>query len=273
MEQALYERIREAAFQIRKSAIMTVVNKGEGHIGPALSCADILATVYFGIKKPGDRFILSAGHKCLALYATLVHTGQVDAHVLDTYNDLFSPIPGHPDMHKLQGVDFSTGSLGHGLGIACGFAMAAKRRGESHKCYVLMGDGEHAEGTVWESAALAAHHKLDQIVALVDCNHLQLSGKTSDVMNMSNLAERYQAFGWNTNTVDGHNVQELYHAICAAPYTEGKPSVIICNTIKGKGLTFAEDNFRYHHWNPGQAEKEEAIRILQEQAEKEGWKA
>lgn len=272
MEQELLETIRQNAFQIRKSAIMAVVKKGEGHIGPALSCADIIATVYWGTKKEGDRFILSAGHKCLALYAALVHTGQADVQVLDTYNDLLSPLPGHPDMHKLAGVDFSTGSLGHGLGVACGFAMAAKRRKSGEKCYVLMGDGEQAEGTVWESAALAAHHKLDSIIAFVDCNHLQLSGKTEDVMDMRDLPEKYTAFGWHAVTVDGHDVQAIYQAICTAPYETGKPTVLICNTVKGKGLTFAENNFRYHHWNPDQAEKDAAVRILEETAEKEGWK-
>lgn len=272
MEQTLYEKIRENAFYMRRSAIMTVVNHGEGHIGPALSCIDILATVFFGVKRDGDRFLLSAGHKCLALYSALVHTGQVDAEVMNTYNKLYSPMPGHPDMYKLPAVDFSTGSLGHGLGVACGFAMAAKRRGETHRCFVLMGDGEQAEGTVWESAALAAHHKLDNIIAFVDRNGLQLSGKTGKVMQMGDLAERYRALGWTAVTVDGHNIAEIYEAISSAPAETGKPTAVICNTVKGKGLPFAEDNYRYHYWNPGQEEKDIAIRVLREEAEKEGWK-
>lgn len=271
MERALYEKIRKEAFNIRKNIIMTVVNNGEGHAGPALSCADILATIYFAVKKQQDKFILSAGHKCLALYGTLVQFGTIDMSVLDTYNKLGSPIPGHPDMYKLPGVDFSTGSLGHGLGVACGFAKAAKLAGTDRRCFVVMGDGEQAEGTVWEAAALAAHHKLDNIIAFVDRNHLQVSGQTTDVMSMESLEEKYQAFGWNAVAVNGHDIAQLYDAICQLPCSEGKPTVFICDTVKGKGLPFAENNARYHHWDPDENEKKEAVRALQAQAEKEGW--
>lgn len=271
MNKELYEKIRKEAFYIRKNVIMTVVNNGEGHAGPSLSCADILATIYFGTKRPQDKFLLSAGHKCLALYGTLVQAGIIDKSVLDTYNKLKSPIPGHPDMNKLPGVDFSTGSLGHGLGLACGFAKAAKMNKEDARCYVVMGDGEQPEGSVWEAAALAAHHKLDNIIAFIDNNHLQVSGRVEDVMNMEDLAEKYRAFGWTVKRISGHDIEALYDGINAAPYEEGKPTVFICECTKGKGLPFAENDYHYHHWDPDDAEKAAAVQAIKEQAEKEGW--
>ncbi len=270
MDSGQYQKVKEAAFRIRSHIITTIVNNGEGHGGPALSCADIVAVLFFACMKKNDRFLLSAGHKCLALYGALVENGTVDRSVLDTYNRLYSPVPGHPDMNKLPGVDFSTGSLGPGLGIACGFAKAAKLRGTDDRVYVLMGDGEQTEGSVWESAALAAHHGLGNIVAFVDRNGLQVSGSTGDVLNMEDLAEKYRSFGWDAACVDGHDIEALCDAVSGAGQS-GRPTVFICDCVKGKGLPFAEGNYHYHHWDPDQAEKDAAMEALRSQAQEEGW--
>jgi len=265
------ELLEKEAFQIRRHVVNTIVNNGEGHGGPALSCADILSVLYFGVmnvdpKNPKwedrDRFLLSAGHKCLGLYGALVEKGFVPEDVLNTYNKLGTPVPGHPDMKKLKGVDFSTGSLGHGLPLGNGMALAAKLDGKSYKVYVLMGDGEQGEGSVWEAAAFASHKKLDNLVAILDRNGLQINGTTKQVLNTCDLADRYKAFGWSVKVVDGHDVKSLYETLSAAPFEPGKPSMVVANTIKGKGLSFAENNYKYHHWHPGKEEAEQALNEL-----------
>lgn len=266
-----YEQLEESAFNIRKHIIQTIINYGEGHGGPALSCADIMAVLYKGVMKydiedpcseESDKFIMSAGHKCLALYGALVESGIVNAEVLSTYNSLGSPIPGHPDMKKLKGVHFSTGSLGHGLSIGLGMAKAVKLKEGKQKIYVLMGDGEQGEGSIWEAAAYASHNKLDNIVAIIDRNGLQINGTTEEVLSTSSLEERYRAFGWAVKTVDGHSIKDLYEVMSSAPFEKGKPSMIIANTIKGKGLSFAENNGKYHHWHPDEKEAIQAIEDL-----------
>ncbi|MDD4570849.1 MAG: transketolase [Tepidanaerobacteraceae bacterium] len=253
--------LRKKAFNIRKHIITTVVNNGEGHAGPALSCADILSVLYMGIMGEDDRFILSAGHKCLALYGALVEKGVVDRSVLDTYNQLGSPVPGHPDMTKLPGVEFSTGSLGHGLPLGCGLALAAKMQNKNYKTYVLMGDGEQGEGSNWEAAAFAAQKKLDNLVAIIDENGLQINGTTKEILKPTSYEARYGSFGWAVKVVNGHSVEEIYETLSSAPFEAGRPSLIVAKTIKGKGLSFAENNVNYHHWNP---DKEEADKALAE---------
>lgn len=247
------------ANRIRSRIITTVLDYGDGHAGPSLSCTDILSVLYNGVmnideknpKSPDrDYFILSAGHKCLALYATLIERGYEDESVMQTYNRLDTKVPGHPDEQKFRGVDFSTGSLGHGLPLACGVATAMKLKNRMNRVFVLMGDGEHGEGSVWESASFASHHKLDNIIAIVDRNHLQINGTTEQIQSIEPLKERYKAFGWSVKTVDGNNIEELYEALYSLPFKKNKPSLIIANTIKGKGLSFAENNVDYHHWNP-----------------------
>jgi transketolase len=252
-------KMKISANRIRSRVITTVLDNGDGHAGPSLSCADILSVLYNGAmnidcKDPKsqdrDYFILSAGHKCLALYAALIESGFEDESVMKTYNQLDTKVPGHPDEGKFRGVDFSTGSLGHGLPLACGVAMAMKLRHKINRVFVLMGDGEHGEGSIWESASFASHHKLDNIIAIIDRNHLQINGSTEQIQRIEPLKERYEAFGWSIKTVDGNNIDELYPALYQVPFETGKPSLIIANTIKGKGLSFAENNVDYHHWNP-----------------------
>jgi transketolase len=195
-----------------------------------------------------DRFVLSAGHKCLALYAALAEKGFFDAGVLDTYGALGSKLPGHPDMHKLPGVETNTGALGHGLSIAGGMALGLKMDRLDSKVYVIMGDGELAEGSNWEAAAAASHHKLDNLLVFVDRNTLQISGRTVDVMKYEPLGDRWSAFGWSVREINGHDVRQILETASAIPFEKGKPSLVIANTVKSKGLSFAEDKASYHYW-------------------------
>lgn len=265
--------LEQKAYKIRCHIINTVVNNGEGHAGPALSCTDILTVLFMKVmnldptnpKWPDrDRFLLSGGHKCLALYGALVEKGYLQAEILNSYNKLGTLVPGHPDMKKIAGIDFGTGSLGHGLSLGCGMALSAKLKGASNKVYVLMGDGEQGEGSVWEAASFAAHKQLDNLIAVLDRNGLQINGPTKVVANTSPLEDRYRAFGWMVKIIDGHSMKEIYEALTAAPLETGKPTMIIANTIKSKGMSFAEGNYKYHHWNPGREEAEKALHELAE---------
>ncbi|MEI7667491.1 MAG: transketolase, partial [Erysipelotrichaceae bacterium] len=184
------------------------------------------------------------------LYSALIEKGFEDESILDTYNQLDSKVPGHPDEQKFRGIDFSTGSLGHGLGLACGVAIAKKLKKQDNRVFVLMGDGEHGEGSVWESASVASQHKLDNIIAIVDRNKLQINGSTEQIQSLEPLKQRYEAFGWSVKEVDGNNVEELDYWLSKVPFETNKPSLIIAKTVKGKGLSFAENNAEYHHWNP-----------------------
>jgi transketolase len=252
-------KMKISANRIRSRIITTVLDYGDGHAGPSLSCTDILSVLYNGAmnidpldpKSPDrDYFILSAGHKCLALYAALIDRGYEDESILKTYNRLDTKVPGHPDEQKFRGVDFSSGSLGHGLPLGSGVALSMKLKRKINRVFVLMGDGEHGEGSVWESASFASHHKLDNLIAIVDRNHLQINGTTEQIQSIEPLKERYEAFGWSVRTVNGNDIEELYEVLYSVPFEKNKPSLIIANTIKGKGLSFAENNVDYHHWNP-----------------------
>ena len=265
--------LEKGAHNIRKHVVNTIVNNGEGHGGPALSCADILSVLYLGIMninpenpaaQDNDKFLLSAGHKCLGLYGALVEKGIIDVKVLDTYNKLGSPVPGHPDATKLAGVDFSTGSLGHGLPVGCGLAKAAKMKNMSYKTFVLMGDGEQGEGSNWEAAAFAAHNRLDNLIGIIDENGLQINGRTHEICKPTSFEDRYKAFGWSIKSVDGHDVEELFKVLSSVPFEKGKPSMIVAKTKKGKGLSFSEDNIKYHHWHPDENEAKQALAEIAE---------
>lgn len=263
--------LERGAYNIRSRIVKTIASNGEGHAGGALSCADILSVLYLGIMNvqpddpdEGDKFLLSAGHKCLALYGALMEAGIAPEKLLATYNRLGSPLPCHPDASKLRGVEFSTGSLGHGLPLGCGYAKAAKIRGLSYKTYVLMGDGEQGEGTNWEAAAFAAFNGLDNLVAVIDENGLQINGRTQQICKPTPFEDRYGAFGWSVKTVDGNDVEQVYGALAAAPFEPGKPSMIVAKTVKGKGLSFMEDNLKFHHWNPSPEEGAAAVKEIEE---------
>ena len=245
---------------------------GAGHIGGALSCTDMLTALYFKILRVDpqnptwperDRFVLSAGHKCLALYGTLAERGFFDTAVLDTYGALCTKLGGHPDMHKLPGVESNTGALGHGLSIAGGMALGLKMDGLDSKVYVILGDGELAEGSNWEAAAAASHHKLDNLVAFVDRNKFQHGGRTVDFMSYEPLDKRWEAFGWAVRVIDGNDLQQIYGNVTETPFEKGRPSMIIADTIKSKGLPFMEDKASFHYWKVTDEEMKIAEQALQ----------
>lgn len=265
--------LKKNAFNIRKNILRMIKADKAGHVGGALSAVEIMTALYFQImkvdpKNPGweqrDRFVLSAGHKCLALYSTLAEKGFFDKSLLDTYGSLKSIFPGHPDMHKVSGVESNTGALGHGLSIGGGMAMGLRMSGIEARVYVVLGDGELAEGSNWEAAAAASHHRLDNLLAIVDRNGLQIGGRTADVMSYEPLDERWRSFGWSVREVDGHNLISLVETMSAIPFEEGKPSLIIANTVKSKGFSFAENKANYHYWKATAEEIEQAEKELAE---------
>jgi transketolase len=264
-------KLEYTALNIRRD-ILRLIRAGEaGHVGGALSSVEILTALYFNLLRidPGnpnwplrDRFVLSAGHKCLVLYAALAERGFFDKSVLDTYGALDSRIPGHPNMHKLPGVETNTGALGHGLSIAGGMALGLRLDKSPAKVYVLMGDGELAEGSNWEAASAASMHKLENLIVFVDRNKLQISGPTIQVMSYEPLDERWRSFGWGVRIIDGHDLKSIISTVKQAPFEQGKPSVIIADTLKSKGLSFAEGKVSYHYWKAKPEELEQAERDM-----------
>lgn len=260
-------KLEFTALSIRRS-ILRLIRAGEaGHVGGALSSVEIVTALYFNLLNvdPGnpkwpqrDRFVLSAGHKCLVLYSALAERGFFDKSVLDTYGALDSRIPGHPNMHKLPGVETNTGALGHGLSIAGGMALGLRLDKSPARVYVLMGDGELAEGSSWEAAAAASMHKLDNLVVFVDRNRLQISGPTIEVMSYEPLDERWRSFGWSVRTINGHDINSIINNVKETPFEKGKPSIIIADTIKSKGLSFAEGKLSYHYWKATPEEMKQA---------------
>ncbi len=260
-------KLEYTALNIRRNILRLIRAGDAGHVGGALSSVEIVTALYFNLLNidPGnpkwpqrDRFVLSAGHKCLVLYAALAERGFFDASILDTYGDLDSPIPGHPNMHKLPGVETNTGALGHGLSIAGGMALGLRLDKSLAKVYVLMGDGELAEGSNWEAASAASMHKLENLIVFVDRNKLQISGPTIAVMNYEPLDERWRSFGWGVRVIDGHDLETIINNVKQAPFEKNKPSVIIADTIKSKGLSFAEGKVSYHYWKAKPEEMERA---------------
>lgn len=239
-----------SAAKSRRNVLRMVEASHHGHLGGAMSCLDIVTALYFYKMKirpddpkwaDRDRFLLSAGHKCMVQYAVLAERGYFDKAVLDTYGALKTKIPGHPDMYKLPGVEANTGALGHGLSIATGMALALRADGKDAKVYVVMGDGELAEGSNWEAAAAAAHYGLDNLVVFVDFNGLQISGKVQDIMDFTPISDHFAAFGWAVRDIDGNNMEEVVRTLDALPLEKGKPSLIVAHTVKSKGISFAEN--------------------------------
>lgn len=265
-------QLKKTTLNVRKKIIRMIAAGKSGHVGGAMSSAEIVTALYFKLmnvdpKNPSwekrDRFVLSAGHKCLVLYATLAEKGYFDEAILDTYGQLKSKLPGHPDMHKLPGVETNTGALGHGLSIAGGMALGLKMDTLDSKVYVLLGDGEIEEGSNWEAAAACSHYLLDNILAFVDRNFLQISGRTAEVMNFEPLSERWKSFGWSVREVDGHDISQIATNALEIPFEVGKPSVILANTVKSKGLSFAEDKAGYHFWKVTPEEMQIAVQDLE----------
>jgi transketolase len=241
---------------------------GSSHIGSAFSIADILAVLYGGVLNvdPGnparpdrDRFILSKGHAAAALYATLAERQFFPLDWLETYCRDGSPLMGHISHAGVPGVEVSTGALGHGLGIACGVALASLGQANPYRVFALLSDGECDEGSTWEAALFAAHHRLDGLIAIIDYNKIQSLGRVEDVLNLEPLADKWRAFGWSVRTVDGHNVDDLEDVLNAVPLAAGSPTCIIAHTIKGKGVSFMEDKLLWHYRSPNEDELRRAL--------------
>ena len=254
------------SLRYRRSILRWIKHAGAGHTGGSLSCTDILNVLYNRIlhvtpataKDPArDRYIQSKGHCVEALYVVLADRGFFPESDLETLCGYQSHYVGHPT-RKVAGVEQNTGALGHGLPIAIGCALAAKMDNSGFRAFTLLGDGELAEGSNWEAALAASHYDIDNLTAIIDCNTLQITGRTSDVMNHEPLAEKWAAFGWAVRTVDGHNFAELTAAL-EKPLEPGKPSVVIARTTKGKGVSFMEDVGKWHHGVPSDDEYTRAL--------------
>jgi transketolase len=251
-----FAEIALTAARMRTDIVEMIAEAGSGHPGGSLSAADIVATLYFGVMRHDpqqpdwndrDRFVLSKGHAGPVLYAALAEAGYFGRDHLVTLRRLGSILQGHPDSNKTPGVEVSTGSLGQGLSIANGIALGLRMDGESEqRVFCLLGDGELQEGQVWEAAMFAAHHRLDNIIAVVDHNGLQIDGACSDVMDLGEVASKFAAFGWNVVTVDGHDIEALHRELTAARTACGIPTVLVCRTVKGKGVSFMENNADWH---------------------------
>ena len=266
-----YAELAEKARRIRINALKAIHAAKSGHPGGSLSSADILATLYFGElniepKNPKmadrDKFVLSKGHAVPALYAALGERGFYEVSEMMTLRQVGSKFQGHPNMSKVPGIEMSTGSLGQGFSAAVGMAIAGKIDKNPGRVYVLTGDGELQEGIVWEAAMQAAHRKLDNLVAIVDLNGLQIDGKVSDVKCVCPVDEKFRSFGWNVINVDGHNFEELTTAFKEAKSSKGVPTAIIAHTHKGKGVSFMEDNAGWHGKAPSDEELAAAIEEL-----------
>jgi len=259
--------LRKAASEVRLHALEMVHHAGVGHPGGDLSAADILVTLYLEVMRTDptnpawaerDRFIMSKGHCSGSLYATLAQAGFLEVEALKTYMDPLSKLNGHPDRNSVPGVEANTGPLGHGLPIATGAALAAKIRGESWRTFVLTGDGELQEGSNWEAAMTAAQYELDNLTLIVDRNRIQQGDFTENTIKLDPLAEKWAAFGWAVEEVNGHDYRALLDVFARVPIVPGKPTCVIASTIKGCGVSFMENKPEWHHGIPTAEELEAA---------------
>lgn len=262
-------QLARKSLQYRRDTLRYIKNAGAGHTGGSLSCLDILNVLYNRILRVSpdtftspdrDRYIQSKGHSVEALFVVLADRGFYDAEKIETLCGYKSHFVGHPT-RKVPGVEQNTGALGHGLSICTGMALGGKMDAAEFRVFTLLGDGELAEGSNWEAAMAAAHYKLDNLTAIIDCNTLQITGRTRDVMNSEPLAQKFEAFGWSVCEADGHDLAALTDSL-AEPLEQGKPSAIIAHTIKGKGVSFMEDVGKWHHGVPSDEEYELAISEL-----------
>jgi transketolase len=264
--------LKETAKKLRRDVVNMITTAGSGHPGGSLSAADIVTALYFKIlhHNPAnpqwpdrDRFILSKGHAAPILYAALAETGYFPVAELSTLRRLDSRLQGHADSNFTPGVEMSAGSLGMGLSFAIGVALAARLDSKNYRTYVLISDGECEEGQTWEAALSASHFKIDNLTTIVDYNGIQLSGRTCDIMNLEPFIQKWQAFGWHTIDIDGHDLNQILSACQEAEKMKSKPSVIIARTIKGKGVSFMENNVAFHGKAPTREEAERALMELE----------
>jgi len=252
--------------------VLNMTHRGRAsHVGTSLSMADLLAVLYGGVLRVDpalpnwperDRFILSKGHGCAALYAVLAERGFFPFEWLDTFYQNGSRLVGHATHTYVPGVEVSTGSLGHGLSIACGMALAAKRDGKPYRVFALLSDGECDEGSTWEPILFASHHRLDNLIAIVDYNKIQSLGRVEEVINLEPFADKWRSFGWAVREIDGHDILEIEDALTHVPFEAGRPSCVIAHTVKGKGVSFMEDKLLWHYRSPQGEEYEAALAEL-----------
>ncbi len=265
--------LERKALEIRKQLLNIIYAAGGGHTGGSLSSVDILVSLFFHAMRYNpanpedparDRFILSKGHSVEGFYCVLANAGFFPVEELATYGRFGSRLYGHPTM-KVPGVEVPTGALGHGLSVGVGMAIAGKRDNAAYRVFVLMGDGEQAEGSVWEAAMAASHYKLDNLIGIIDYNKLQISGNVDTVMRISSLRDRWESFGWRIEEVDGNDITQLTDLFDRVSPDSGRPTLVIANTVKGKGVSFMENNASWHHHVPTEEELKQALAELDAQ--------
>jgi len=263
--------LSQKAKEIRKSVFKTICNGGGGHLTGSLSIVEILTVLYNSIlridpkklKDPNrDRFILSKGHAGVSLYAVLADKGFFDKKHLDTYGKKGTILGGHPDMYKVPGVEASTGALGHGFPFGVGIALAGKKDKKDYRVFVVVGDGECQEGSIWEAALFAAQFKLDNLTVILDYNKLQAMDRLDTIIGLNPLAEKWKSFGWEVKEVDGHDMNALHKLFTSVPFSPGKPNLILAHTIKGKGVSFMENVPIWHYRLPNAEEMKKACEEL-----------
>jgi transketolase len=262
------EAVRQLAWRIRRHTLRMIHKAKASHIGSCFSMADVLAVLYGGVLRldplrpdwaERDRCIVSKGHAAAAVYAALAERGFFPVELLDTYCGDGSPLPGHVTHYGVPGVEVSSGSLGHGLPVACGMALAGKRGRQFYRIFALLSDGECDEGSVWEAALFAPQHRLDNLVVIVDYNKIQSFGTVKEVLDLEPFADKWRAFGWSVREIDGHDHAALLDALMSVPFTADKPSLLLAHTVKGKGVSFMEDRLAWHYQSPSAEQLEAAL--------------
>ncbi|TCS83291.1 transketolase [Tepidibacillus fermentans] len=271
LDEQTHSSLKKIANTIRQDIVKMVAEANSGHPGGSLSAADIVTYLYFHEMKidpqnpqdpDRDRFVLSKGHASPVLYAALAEKGFFPKEELMTFRKINSRLQGHPSRKSLPGVEQSTGSLGQGLSSANGMALAGKLDQRDYRVYVMIGDGEIQEGMIWEAAMAAAHYKLDNLTAILDYNHLQIDGSVEDILNPAPVDEKFHAFGWHVIEIDGHDMNQIHDAIQEAKQIKGKPTLIIANTVKGKGVSFMENQVGWHGTAPNKEQLQQALEEL-----------
>lgn len=266
------DELTKKALEIRQLMVKTLLKTQIGHPGGSFSSVDILTALYFRImnidpKNPSwsrrDRFVLSKGHASLGLYSVLATRGFFEKSLMNQFRQNGSILSGHPDMRKIPGVDMSTGSLGQGLSVAIGMALATKYDGEKNKVFAIIGDGESQEGQIWEAAIAATQFKLDNLITILDRNMFQIDGCTEDIMKLEPLADKWKSFGWSVKEVDGHDMNQIVSTLESIPFEKDKPNIIIAKTIKGKGLRLMENKHEWHGMK-NSIKDADAISVLQD---------
>ena len=267
--------LQQQAVTIRRDIVRMIYRAKAGHPGGSLSAADIITALYFHVmdidpenpdRPDRDRFILSKGHSCPALYAALAERGFFDKSELDTLRVYHSMLQGHPDMNKVPGLDMTAGSLGNGLSIGVGMALSARLHKQDYMTYVMLGDGECQEGMVWEAAMAANHHHLKNLIAIVDCNGVQINGWVNDILRVEPFADKWKAFGWNVIEIDGHDMRQILTALHDARAMRA-PTAILARTVKGKGVSFMEDDSAWHGAAPNAEQLAKALEDIEKEAD------